>query len=387
MSNGVKLAVLLLFWAAVYSVQQHALAFKLPALAALLLSAVALLAAAPTLPRAPIGPRLTSGITIGCALLLLAQLIYFAVRLRHPRVLDMGTTTLAAGAALLDGQNPYALPLDAVAGGLSDAVFQGYKYLPVTIAAYLPLGPWLGQRGLLLTNLFLQLGATWLVMRLAGRAAGPASGRLAALLYLSLPLVALQVLTKGATDLVPVVPLLLAALWLETRPAAAGLCVGLSIAAKLVPGILFVPCFLPPASGSRWRYVRGVAAGMLPILPFALWSPTAFYDNIVAFNFSRPADATSWLAFAPEWAGMLARAGFLAGLLAVAAYVWRRPPDLATRCGLAAILTLGAILCGPGAHDNYQLWWLPFACVILAAAFARQPAETDRSGRAAAAAG
>jgi hypothetical protein len=53
-------------------------------------------------------------------------------------------------------------------------------------------------------------------------------------------------------------------------------------------------------------------------------------------------------------------------------YVWRHAPTLTTRCGIGAMLTLAAILTGPGAHHNYQLWWLPFYGVLLARALVPQ---------------
>src|SRR4029077_17522568 len=134
---------------------------------------------------------------------------------------------------------------------------QGYKYLPMMAIIYLPLGAWLGPRGVLLTNLALQLAAVYLIYRLGARAGSRNAGLVAVLFYLSLPIVLRQVFGKGATDLAAVVPLLAPLLAWERRPALSGFCVGLSISAKLVPGLLLAPCTLPPA-GQRWPYLAGV---------------------------------------------------------------------------------------------------------------------------------
>jgi len=138
-----------------------------------------------------------------------------------------------------------------------------------------------------------------------------------------------------------------------------------------VPGVAFAPCLLPPGKDARLRYGLGVAVGLLPILPYALAAPGAFYDNIILFNAIRPPDSTSWLAFAPEGAPVAARSIVVALALAVTVHVWRHAPDLNARCALAAALTLAVILAAPTAHHNYQLWWLPFYAVALGATLTR----------------
>ncbi len=154
---------------------------------------------------------------------------------------------------------------------------------------------------------------------------------------------------------------------MERRPGWAGFCVGLSIAAKLFPGALFLPCLLPAAWPGKRRYVLGIALGLLPIVPYALASPAALYDNIVLFNAIRAPDSTSWLA-RPRTRAFAARSIFFTLFAGTSVYIWRRAPGLAARCGLGAMLALGMILAGPAAHHNYHLWWLPFYCVSLAAA-------------------
>ncbi|HKR20228.1 MAG TPA: hypothetical protein VJS41_08810 [Stellaceae bacterium] len=307
-----------------------------------------------------------------------AELVYGGARLIHPRLIDMATTTLAAGHAMLAGQNPYVLPIDPELSG----AFAGYKYLPVMPAIYLPLGLALGARGVLVTNLLLQAATVALMLRLGRRVGGYRIGFVATALYLSLPLVAQQLFAKGTTDLAAIVPLLLAFIAFERSDFLSGLCVGLSVATKLFPGAVFAPCLLPPGTGARVRYGLGIVCGMLPILPYALAAPSAFYDNIILFNAIRPPDSTSWLAFAPEGAALVARSIFVALALAVAIHVWRRAPDLTTRCALAAALTLAVILAAPTAHHNYQLWWLPFYALALAAALTRPHRGLQKSAAA-----
>jgi hypothetical protein len=363
-----RILVAALFWLAVGLVQIFNWNEPGPWKALVLLAVLISIPVVLRMLRRPV-PDLPAGrllVTLVIALAAL-ELLYGAVRLVHPRLIDMATTTLAAGHAMLAGGNPYTLPIDPELAG----AFGGYKYLPVMPVIYLPLGLVLGARGVLVTNLLLQGATIALMLGLGRRIGAPRAGAIGAALYLSLPLVAQQLFAKGTTDLAAVVPLLLAFLAFGRSDFLSGLCAGLSIAAKLFPGVAFVPCLLPAGGRARVLYALGVAVGLLPILPYALAAPTAFYDNIVLFNAIRPPDATSWLAFAPAGAAVAARSIVATLAVAIFVHVWRRPPDIAARCALAAALTLAAILAAPTAHHNYQLWWLPFYVLALATVLVR----------------
>ena len=300
--------------------------------------------------------------------LFMVHLGYLIEQIGNPHLFDGATTTLAAARAFLSGLNPIALPLDRAASPLmGDPAFAGYKYLPVTVLTYLPLGAGLDKRGLLLTNLVLELAILWLVYGLARRLGTRTSGLLAVVFYLSLPIVIRQSFGKGVTDLAAVLPMLAALSATPRRPWLAGFWVGLSISAKVLPGALLLPCAFPGA-GHRRAYIIGLALGLLPALCVVALSPIAFYDNIVLFNLARSPDSTSWLAFAPPEAASAMRLVFAAALLSLSAFMWRSTPDLLARCGLLCAMIILTILAGPAAHHNYQLWWLPLISVLVGVA-------------------
>lgn len=365
----IKLAAGGLFWVAVFLIQKFD--WGLGDYKALVL--LALLASLPLLLRAARGatPLTTAprAIVIAAGLLLAVQAGYGIAKLRHPSLTDVATTTLAAGDAVRAGADPYALPLDRESRQVA-ARFSGYKYLPLTIAAYLPAGAVLGLRGVPLTNLLLHLATVALIFRLAAALSGAGAGWLAALLYLTLPLVPFQLFAKGVTDLVAIVPMLAALLLAGRRAMLAGLCLGLSISAKLLPGALLLPCCLPSGRRDRLAYGAGLLLGLLPILPFALWDPPAFFDNILVFNFVRPADSTSWLLGRPGSVATLAHLAVALLYGAALLTAWRRKLGLAQRCGWAVSLILATLLAGPAVHHNYQLWWLPMAAALLGVALA-----------------
>jgi uncharacterized membrane protein len=205
------------------------------------------------------------------------------------------------------------------------------------------------------------LACLWLMKRIAGTALAP-------LMLAMLPLVAEQIFAKGATDLAAVLPLLAALALVERNSFWCGVGVGLSIAIKLLPGVALLPALIP--AERRMSFIAGVVVGALPILPFVLLRPPAFWDNIVRFNLTRLPDSTSWLHAMPASVATATHLLFAAALLAAVVQVWRRPPPVIARATLAAMLGLAAILAGPGAHHNYQLWWLPFYALALALALA-----------------
>jgi hypothetical protein len=370
-----RLSAALLFWIAVGLIQKFNWGlgiYKAVVLLAVLL-ATPFVARIVARRRAPDQQRPARTLVAAVIVLLAAQSAYALWELRHPGLTDIASTTLDAGKQLVAGTNPYAASAEASPSRTAaQARFAGYKYLPVMIAAYLPLGAPLGERGVVLTNLLLQLAAVALIIRLAQAMAGASAGWIAALLYLGVPLVPFELFAKGVTDLLAVVPLLLALVLLERKPALAGFCIGLSVSAKLLPGLLLLPCCVPATARARLVYAGGIVLGLLPMLPFLLWAPQPFIDNIFLFNLVRPADSTSWLLAAPMLAANLAEGIAVAAYLAVAGYVLVRPPSLGWRTGLGMVLVLAALLSGPAAHHNYQLWWLPLMAALLGAVLAPQ---------------
>ena len=321
-------------------------------------------------------PKRALAVAVGA--LVGVQSAFALLQVWDPQLIDIPASTLAAGRALLTGANPYTLPLDPTVG----ALFQGFKYSPLMAVAYIPLGVPFGDRGVVLTNLALQFATAWLVYRLARDEGRRATGLTAALVYLVQPIGPWELFHQGVPDLVAVLPLLAALRCVDGNAGIAGLWVGISLSAKLLPAGLLLPSCLPRGARDRVRYAAGVAAGTLPLMLAALWSPVALWNNLVLFNLSRPADSTSWLYWAPPLLSPIARAMFLIVYLSIAAAIWRaRTITLAARCGLGAIAILTALLAGPIAHNNYQLWWLPLASVVLSVGLGRLPEPAPRTAQ------
>ena len=248
------------------------------------------------------------------------------------------------------------------------------------LAAYVPTVGLLHTRGILVTNFIADLACVWLIFRLGRRIDGPNAGLASLFLSLALPALMRQNYGKAANDLVALAPLLLALLALPKQYALSGFWLGLSIAAKPLPGVAFLPCCLPSTPQGRTYFAAGLAAGLLPIIPFALWSPTELFNNIILFNMVRPADGTSWLYYAPPALGWLARIAFALVFLGTATRFWRSPASLATRAAFALVVVGCTLLSGAVSHQNYLLWWFPLLCLLVGArAAALWPARPVRS--------
>lgn len=313
-------------------------------------------------------------LAIAVGVLISAQVAFALLQAWRPHLIDIPASTLDAGRALLAGANPYTSPIDHSVSQAPEAdAFRGFKYSPLMAVAYMPLGIPFGESGVVLTNLAVQLAVAWLIYRLAGGGDARATGLMAALAYLALPIGPWELFHQGVTDLVAVLPLLAALLYADRNPKFAGLCVGISLSVKLLPAGLLLPSCLPTDTRDRARYALGIAVGIVPLLLAALWSPAALWNNLVLFNLWRRPDSTSWLYWAPPFMSPIVRCVLLIVYLGIAAVVWRaRTMTVAARCRLGAMAILATLLTGPIAHNNYQLWWLPLGAVVLAVSLDRR---------------
>ena len=326
--------------------------------------------------RAP-GTRSTGVILvlIGVALVLLrtVQMINAVGEERQPSI-DIGTTTIAAVDAYAEGRNPYTEPLDPV-GQLVDPegqglrYFGGYKYGPLMTVSYLPAVRAWGAQGLFLMN-WLALIATAVA---AAFWASAGAGRLAAAGAAALVLVPRfldpELFTSGVTDLVPVALGMTAfALGARQRDVPAGAMVGLSIATKLMPGVLFAVALLAGAKDRGRMAVAMLVAAIVPHIPFLIDSPRELLSNLVIFNLARPfADPSPLQGVTPGLARSISFGCAILAVVLLPLMVERgRLRDVRLVAATVA-LGLAIFLFGSKAFNrNYLLWVLPAAATAVA---------------------
>jgi|GEM_PF-5113874 len=281
---------------------------------------------------------------------------------------DLGTTTAAADRELLQGHNPYTSHIDVEAEkSFPAANVGGYKYLPVTLAAYMPLTILCKDRawGILLSNLIISIGGFAALAACVRKWISLDAALLAGILFFMPTIITDQQLRHGCNDMLPMI-FLMAALWQIERRGTCGLLVGLAISAKLLPGMLWLPICLTPKS--RGRYFSGMAIGALtPVIPFLIWDAPAVVRNVILFQPMRGGDMSGLFYQLPQILPWMA-AG-LAGIVYLWMFrrAWTTDAPPIRRCWNATVLTMLFLLAATRDKPNYYIWWFVPFCVLVAA--------------------
>ena len=175
-----------------------------------------------------------------------------------------------------------------------------------------------------------------------------------------------------------------AAAWARRRPVAAGLLLGLAVAARTYPALLLLAIVLLAVRTGRWRAtattLAAAAAAWLAVdLPFALARPEAWSAYLTGFGDQRAGYGSPWVlpqlvqqaGGAPDAVGLpsgavtaLAVGSWVVWTVLVAVFVlWTpRRPRLAQ---VAFLLVAGFCALGPSFPVQASLWLLPLAALAL----------------------
>ena len=299
--------------------------------------------------------------------------------------IDVVVVHRAAFDALLGGGNPYAITFqniygentgfynaDAVAGG---RVMFGYPYPPVSLLLALP--------GHLLAGdyRYAQLAAWLAAGVLIGYSGYGLTSKLAAVLALTTPR-GFFVLEQGWTE--PISLMLLAAtVYLLARGTwTSALAGGVLIVSKQYLAFAAPLLWLtaPATLGrSRWLAV-GAAAAAAVTLPFLLWDPRMFVEQVVLIQTREPfrVDALSYLSWAARTglgAGSMLWA-LAAGLVGLGVALAVTPRTAEGFAGGVALTSFLAFAFGSKAFCNYYFLVVGAMCCALAAA-SRPPDQLD----------
>jgi hypothetical protein len=274
----------------------------------------------------------------------------------------------------------------------------GFKYGPLAALAYMPFVHSLRERGLFSVNF-----ACWLVqfalLGLLARAAYPRvrSAPWRSWLILLLPSVipneqifpslkihalggvfplvppeqhtlVLELTQRCSNDIIPVVLVLGATLLAARgRSLGAGVLLGLSLAAKQLPGLLLC-CLLPRLQGVRplRLLAAAVATAAFVYLPFFVWAPREMFANLVLFSLLRPTNSSSIRGYIPaEYDGWVSLAQLVVVALVLGHFYWRSARDLPALLRSVTLLTIGFVALNKVVHGNYLLWLEPWLALVL----------------------
>jgi hypothetical protein len=239
----------------------------------------------------------------------------------------------------------------------------GFKYGPVTLFFYWPFVALFGAAGFLTSHLLLVLGLAALLYRWAiERTQSPFWSAVALLPLLWPTHLAWNVLAVEHLDVLPVFLVTLAwVCWDTRRFGAAAVCLGLSLAAKFLPAMLFLP-LMATARRRLWLLPLVIAAACFA--PFAAWDWTGLWHNL-GYPFTRPPDSTALAFFLAPLAGALVRALALAATAGAAARAHLNGWSARASVEYLVLAHLAVFASGTTLHNNYLVWLLPLLSIFV----------------------
>jgi hypothetical protein len=304
-----------------------------------------------------------------------AQMVTATIRVagtgRNPWASDTDTDRVAHELAVEDlrskpgcGAMPGVAALPAIspvaACAHTEVLFRslGFKYGPAMLAFYWPFLAAFGPAGVLISHqmLFLFTVATLVVWAQAERGAAFWTA-LALAPFMLTPHVATNVLDQGHLDLFPTLLCLIAFIAAGRRRYFLAACaIGISTAAKFLPGLAFVPILF---AGPWQALALALAIPVVFLAPFAVNDWTGLLRNL-GYPFTRDPDSTALIfSLSEPWAWVvrfMALAVVVGLLLRAQRRRWARGETLDWIVGAQlAILAAGVTF-----HNNYLIWLLPY---------------------------
>jgi hypothetical protein len=279
--------------------------------------------------------------------------------------------------ALLGGHDPYSITFPNIYGADSDfynprvlesgRVMFGYPYPPLSLLLAVPGDVLSGDYR------YAELAALVITGGLIGYVQPALTAKLAAALLLTTPRL-FFVLEQGWTEPMALLMLALTMFCLVRRPALAPWAGGLALVTKqyqALAGPLLIRLARSARLTPRHFLLRAATAAIVVTVPFALWHPRAFLQDVVLLQMREPfrIDSLSYLSWAARagWGSGSFLWSIGAGALGLIAGMARTPN---TPAGFAASLTLSSLAMfafGSKAFCNYYFYVVGAACCAIAA--------------------
>lgn len=258
-------------------------------------------------------------------------------------------------------------------GARADFQRRGMHYGPLQLLVYLPGFAVFGKSGLYLTNVVMFTLLCLVVGLGLSRQLG--ASRVLSLLGLAVLLlprhIAHNTLNLSAADLLPVLLAQYALFSLYAdRPTRSAVSLGLSMASKLLPGLLYAPLLLR-ARKRHWGQLGLMA--VLIYLPFAIWSPAGMMSNVLVYAYTRGYDSTSLSYFISAGARVVLQVAIAATLLALLCWAHRGLWSLDRALVFLLAAHLGVFAGGTYFHNNYLVWLLPVVAAFTVCALGACP--------------
>jgi hypothetical protein len=292
-----------------------------------------------------------------------------------PRI-DVVVVHRAAIRALLHGHDPYGITFRNIYGAdspfynpqalVGNRVNFGYPYPPVSLLLAVPGQVLAGDYR------YAELAALILGAAVIGYVRPAVTARLAASLLLTTPRV-FFVLEQGWAEPITVMMLALTVFCLVRRPGLVPWAGGLLLVTKQYLVVAAPPLLRFAGRGrAEWGRFLGQAAlaALVVTLPFALWHPGAFIDDVVWLQTRElfRIDALSYLSLAARagWGAGSLVWSVVAALVALVIAMIRTPNTPAGFAGSIALSSLAMFAWGSKAFCNYYFFVIAAICCTIA---------------------
>jgi hypothetical protein len=234
----------------------------------------------------------------------------------------------------------------------------GYKYGPAMLLVYAPFIEVFGKGGIFICHLVFALALIgFLMFFFYSSIIKNAFAFLICSMLLFIPThLTHNGFINSANDIIPTVLVVCGYLLIQKNKAPSplgSLLVALSIATKLLPGLLFVLLLF---TTNKKNILYSVIFLSLFFLPFIIWNPQGLANNLILFNFIRPTDTTTIMHYISPTVTVLVRAVSLVSIVALFYFlIYKRHNS--SRQWLFVILSALIVLASAKAmHNNYFVW-------------------------------
>ena len=187
-----------------------------------------------------------------------------------------------------------------------------------------------------------------------------------------------DVLDKGHTDIIPTLFLVLFLFsWIRGKTWRSALFLGLSLSAKAVPALLFVPfLFKKPKSILLFAAVALAVYG-----PFFIWDPVGIWNDL-SFPFTYTSVPTSIASLLPPYIMTILRLIAVAMALIVLKKAWGTGSEQRGYLNYMLIIVLAALMLGAQFDNNYITFLLPILSfyLIMSMAPSLNPGQPELTG-------
>lgn len=256
----------------------------------------------------------------------------------------------------------------------------GFRYGPVLVLFYWPFVAWFGAAGFPIAHLLAFAGCCGLVYSWGhDRRRRPFWAATALVPFVWSSQVTWNVLMVWHLDMLPVLLAVCALFFCERRQfGRAAACLGASVGAKFLPGLLFFPLLL---KAPRRFLLLAAGIALACFAPLALWDWSGLWHNL-GYPFLRQPDSTAVVFSLSAGARRAMTLVSLAGMAGLAIHAQTRGWDLTG--GLDWLVGTLLLVLGTGStlHNNYLVWLVPVMCVWVINGDGGEPRElTERQSQ------